>query len=359
MNPVEDPAVPLQFHRFTLLLTLVGATGLGMAGCDPVTAPPDSLPVRIEFPDGPVTIAVDRTHALVVRAWDGEGRPVESPPVAWASSQPAVARVDASGLVTGVSPGRASISAAWQGVTATVQVQVQKLWLTTIPGGPPMLAVGGGGVLVVAAHFDDGSGTPPDFSVTWSAPDPGIARIVLAAGVVAYLEGAGSGVSAITARVGDLTASLAVEVFGPLPSGAPGITLLEAHITELGGPFIGSWEYAPAIQVAAESAPVQIVRIRGVFPGQGPWPPFCASISLPPFGSGDLFRERQGYWELAFSARDWSRAPAGSGFPVSIDFRTGLGGRGTLSLELPVRSGELPGTFTPGALRWVPCHQGS
>ncbi len=68
---------------------------------------------------------------------DSMGNPIVQPAIAWASSAPAVARVNIAGLVTAVASGSAVISATVDGLTATLTVTVRP---APSPGAPVVTA---------------------------------------------------------------------------------------------------------------------------------------------------------------------------------------------------------------------------
>jgi len=108
--------------------TLLAACG----GGDP--AAPDVLPtVRITSSAG-ASVASGATLQLSVSATNRRGAAVSNPPVTWTSSAPTVASVSASGAVTGAVAGTSTITATYDGVSATFGV-------TVTPGAPARLAL--------------------------------------------------------------------------------------------------------------------------------------------------------------------------------------------------------------------------
>jgi uncharacterized protein YjdB len=73
-----------------------------------------------EIPD----LRVQESQTLSVEVRDVIGNPIEPPEVTWSSEDPAVATVNAAGVVTGVAPGLALILAARDGVADTARVTV-------------------------------------------------------------------------------------------------------------------------------------------------------------------------------------------------------------------------------------------
>src|SRR5207247_1042694 len=87
-------------------------------------------------------ILVSKTVQLTATPKDAAGNPLSGRVVTWATSATSVATVSATGLVTGVTVGTATITATSEGKSGTATVTV-----TPVPGAPvpvrPAAAVGG------------------------------------------------------------------------------------------------------------------------------------------------------------------------------------------------------------------------
>lgn len=77
----------------------------------------------VEISEQSLTLEVGATRALIATVLDVNRRPLDEP-VAWSSSDPAVARVDAAGRVTAAAPGTARVSASAGGARDEVAVSV-------------------------------------------------------------------------------------------------------------------------------------------------------------------------------------------------------------------------------------------
>jgi len=105
--------------------TIVTATSGKVSTPIKVTiAPPPVDSVSVE-PTGP-SLKVDETQQLVVTAKAKDGTIVPKVPVAWLSSDPDVATVDANGLVTAVGPGSGKITVVAGDKSTTVEIKITK-----------------------------------------------------------------------------------------------------------------------------------------------------------------------------------------------------------------------------------------
>ena len=117
-------------HRGDTTVTLVeGANPLLSLVLRPLDG---SLPVVLSFggsgiviSPGDTTIAVGDTVRYIGGGLDSLGLPIDPASIVWASTDPATAVVDASGLVRGVSPGAAYVLAVCAGAANGRRVTVQ------------------------------------------------------------------------------------------------------------------------------------------------------------------------------------------------------------------------------------------
>jgi|DewCreStandDraft_2_1066082.scaffolds.fasta_scaffold00075_117 hypothetical protein len=108
--------------RGTRALVVAGAM-VALVGCGD-KSPTGPTVASLSVTPTDLVLEVGETVRLNVTAKDAGGNPVAAGDVRWASSNPAVAQVDAQGNVTGVAPGTATITAETRGLTAQVPVTV-------------------------------------------------------------------------------------------------------------------------------------------------------------------------------------------------------------------------------------------
>ncbi len=138
--------------------------------------------------------------------------------VAWTSSNPAVATVNAGGVVTPVAGGTAVITASASGHSATCNVTVQvSVSLSSLSLNPTTGSLTAGQTLDITAtaNWSNGTSTVPyDSGCSWTTSNPAVAT-VNAGGVVSAV-GAGSAV--ITASAAGRSATCTVTVSAPAAS---------------------------------------------------------------------------------------------------------------------------------------------
>ncbi len=121
--PVSRAVCPPWRRPFPWLLMLLAACG---GGDGPAAPPPPAAPVvtQVEVTGATTTLAPRQTVQLTATARTAAGQAVGGATVAWSSSAPAVATVDAAGLVTGVAAGSVEIRAAAGAVTGRYAITV-------------------------------------------------------------------------------------------------------------------------------------------------------------------------------------------------------------------------------------------
>ena len=140
--------------------------------------------------------------------------------VSWSSSEPGIASVDSNGKVTGLSVGKAVITADASGFQATCVVNVYiPVTSITLDKSSYMLNRGESFTLTATVNPSDAT----DKTVTWESSDAGIASVDSNGKVT----GAATGEVTITAKAGDCKATCRVKVIVPVTS----ITLNKTEIT--------------------------------------------------------------------------------------------------------------------------------
>ena len=170
-----------------------------------VTVPVSTVTVT----PAPVPTTVGATTQLTAVLKDAGGATLADRPVTWTTSDGTKATVSATGLVTGVAVGTATISATSEGKTGTAAVTVGPAAVATVSVDPATGIVFTNSSLQLTATMKDAAGTVLlGRAVTWSTSDATKA-VVTGAGLV---SGVGVGTVTITATSETKTGSAALTV---------------------------------------------------------------------------------------------------------------------------------------------------
>jgi hypothetical protein len=198
---------------------LAFAIALAACGGDKTTAPPPATRSVSISPEGP-SIPLGATVTLSATPRDAAGGVVPGRPVAWTTSAPSIATVDATtGVVTGVSAGfaviRATIDQKFDEVLVTVTAPVTSVQITG-----RRATVNVNGTLQLTATARDASGAILfGRDVTWSTSDAGKAS-VSPTGIV---TGVAAGNVTITATSEGVPGTIALAVVDLPPPAITGI----------------------------------------------------------------------------------------------------------------------------------------
>ncbi len=135
--------------------------------------------VAVTVTPGTTTVGVGRTAQLTAHAFDGSGHELADRGATWSSANDAVARVSASGVVTGVAAGGpVAITATIEGVAGTSQVTVSLVPVASVTVAPTTATIAAGeSVQLTATTRDDQGNVLPGRAVAWSSSDPDVAAV--------------------------------------------------------------------------------------------------------------------------------------------------------------------------------------
>src|SRR6267378_633453 len=207
-----------------------GTTAMRSAPVSTVTISPTSA-----------SIAVDATQPVTATLKDALGNTLAGRVVTWVSSASAIATVSASGLVTGVAAGTATITATSEGQSGTAAITVTAPSSTPVASvtvSPAAGSVAVGQMLQLTATPKDANGTPLSGRVvTWTSSNPLLAT-VNASGLVAGLV---LGSVTFTATSEGVPGTATVTVTVALPFALP--DLLNNASFETGWDGFVNWSY--------------------------------------------------------------------------------------------------------------------
>src|SRR5438094_367048 len=155
----------------------ITATSEGKSGTSTITVTP--VPVAsVEVTPATPSVQAGQTVQLTATPKDANGAPLSGRTVTWSSSNTAVATVSNGGLVSGVTPGTATITATSEGKSGTSSVTVTKVAVATVEVTPPSASVQAGQTVQLTATPKDAGGTPlSGRTVTWSSSNTAVATV--------------------------------------------------------------------------------------------------------------------------------------------------------------------------------------
>ncbi|MCU0624850.1 MAG: Ig-like domain-containing protein, partial [Gemmatimonadaceae bacterium] len=146
------------------------------------------------------TIVAGGTVTLVPTVRDVRGRDVVGRPMLWESLAPAVATVSPSGVVTGVTPGSATVRLTVDGVVATAPITVTAIPVASVTLAPDSLTLDAGAAATLNATTRSSTGAVlTGRAITWRSLDPTIATVTAGTGNAASVDALTAGVTRVIA----------------------------------------------------------------------------------------------------------------------------------------------------------------
>jgi glucose/arabinose dehydrogenase len=169
-------------------------------------------PARIELTASSPRVEVGRTVRLSATTLGQGGSALQGSRFTWSVSDSLVARVDADGVVSGVSAGVATVRASSEGLVAGVEITVIPRAIARMVVVPDSIALLPGGSRTLRADALDADGGPVTGRTPgWSSSDPSVA-VVSADGTVL---GVAPGRATVTAELDGSRASATVTIAAP------------------------------------------------------------------------------------------------------------------------------------------------
>jgi uncharacterized protein YjdB len=186
----------------------ITATSEGQSGSSAVTVTAVAV-ASVTVAPATASVSVGGTSQLSATTKDSAGNVLTGRSITWSSSAPAVATVSASGLVTGVAAGSATITATSEGKsgTSTITVTVVPVAAVTVTPASSTLSIAGT-VQLTAVTKDSAGNVLTGRSVTWSSNATGVATVSIGGLVTAI--GAGSATITATSEGKNGTAGITV-----------------------------------------------------------------------------------------------------------------------------------------------------
>ncbi len=171
----------------------------------------------VTLPDASVSLVKGRSLTLKATVLPEDATDKS---VSWSSSEPSIASVDASGKVTGLTVGKAVITATASGFTASCEVNVY-IPVTSVKLDQSSYTLNKGKSFKLTATVSPDDATYP--TVSWESSDAAVASVDADGNV----KGLTVGEATITAKAGDCTATCRVKVIVPVGS----VSLNKTEIT--------------------------------------------------------------------------------------------------------------------------------
>lgn len=155
----------------------ISATSEGKSGSANVTVTP--VPVAsIDLTPATLSLIEGETQQLTARVRDAQGNVLSGRLITYISGAPAVATVDATGIVTAVGPGSALIIATSEGARATTAVTVVAASVAKVAVSPTTGNLLQGEALQLTAAITDTRGLPmAGKTATWTSSNPTVATV--------------------------------------------------------------------------------------------------------------------------------------------------------------------------------------
>ncbi|WP_310570026.1 Ig-like domain-containing protein [Gemmatimonas sp.] len=216
-----------------LLVASVSTAPLACGG-ESSTTPSSGAISTITLSPQTLTLGVGSSVALDVSVRDADGQPTNPRTIFWSSSDAAIARVSAAGLVTALAPGSVQISATVEGKSAVANVAVAPTSVASVQLSSVELRLTTGQRVQLTASARDASGAPLSGRVvTWTVSDASIA-VVDSTGALTALAPGGTTVTAAsegrTATAAVFVTSVPVATVVLTPSST---SIVEGQTTQL------------------------------------------------------------------------------------------------------------------------------
>ena len=197
------------------ILLLILSCGDGTV--EPAAPLPAPVATTVTVNPGSATLsALGETARFTAEVRDQNGQAMAGTTVAWASSDASVATVDASGQVTAMDNGNATITATASSVSGTAAVTVAQVVsaVEVSPASDTLVAFGDTVRLTAEANDANGHAVAGATEFSWSSSDTLVARVDDSGLVESLAEGE----AVVTATASDVTGGAELSVVPPFPT---------------------------------------------------------------------------------------------------------------------------------------------
>ena len=207
----------LAIHAMAIAGTAVLILSCGDGAVAPPPPPPAPVATTVTVNPASATLtALEATTRFTAEVRDQNGQVMAGASVAWASSDAAVAAVDASGRVTAAANGSATITATAGSASGTAAVTVAQVVsaVAVSPAVDTLVAAGDTVRLMAEATDANGHAVAAITEFSWSSSDTLVARV----DDTGLVESVAEGEAVATATASEVTGSAELTVVSPLPT---------------------------------------------------------------------------------------------------------------------------------------------
>lgn len=198
-------------------IATITATSEGKSGTATITVIPVTVGSVVVTP-ATATVLVLQSTQLAVAVTDANGAPITNPSVTWHSSNPLIATVSQTGLVTGVTPGKDTVSATSGGKADSAIITVTLVPVGSVTVSPDSTAVTQGQSTQFTATTKDAFGnTLTGRTITWSSSNTSIATVDATGKATAVSTASGSTTTVTITATSEGKSGTAKLVVNPAP----------------------------------------------------------------------------------------------------------------------------------------------
>jgi len=210
----------------------ITATSDGVSGAATLTMTPVQV-ARVTVLPATAALFTGRTLVLTLQLASATGA-VLSPTgrtITWTTSDPAIATVGSTGIVTTTGAGVVTVSASTDGVTGSATLTVSDIPVSSVTVSPAVVSLTTGSALQLGATALDASGAPiTGRTAAWASNAPSVASVDASGRVSALAPGTARVTATIDGQQGGATVTVsAIPVSSiTIAPGAPSVTVGEA-----------------------------------------------------------------------------------------------------------------------------------
>jgi len=236
----------------------ITATSEGKSGTAAITV--TTVPVAsVTVSPASASVRVGGTQQVLAVVKDSAGGLLTGRVVVWSSGNTSVATVSSSGLVTGVTAGATTVTAASEGKSTSATITVTNLPVDTVTVSPASATIAIGGTQQLSAVTKDSAGrTLTGRVVNWSSSSASVASV--SGGLV---TGQSAGSVTITATSEGKSGTSVIRVQPPLPTSHAGYYVAPNGLPTGDGSSTRPWDLATALARPLAVQPGDTIWLRG------------------------------------------------------------------------------------------------